>query len=99
MSKDTEAFYGTQDWKTVRTAYKKKVGGLCELCWAKGIATAGVYVHHKIPLTAETMMDPNIALSFDTLQLLCREHHDQVHDKKQRRYKVDDNGHVTIIGE
>lgn len=96
--KETLPFYGTQAWKDCRAAYRKKMRGLCELCLKEGKLTAGVMVHHKEPLTPETMNDPNIALNFDNLQLLCREHHAQAHGAPPKRFDLDDFGHVIIRG-
>ena len=95
--KEFQSFYGTPAWKACRAAYKKKVRGLCELCLKDGIYRAGEIVHHKTPLTAETVNDPDIALNFDNLMLVCRDHHAQLHDSRERRYKIDELGHVIPI--
>lgn len=97
MSKETAPFYGTEVWKQTRKAYKKAAGGLCEICLKQGLCTAGEFVHHRIPLTATNMNDPEIALSFDNLMLVCRKHHEQIHDKRKRRYKLDDMGRVIFM--
>ena len=91
-----QSFYGTQAWKKCRESYTKKVGGLCELCLKSGVFTPGEIVHHKQPLTAETVNNPEIALSFDNLMLVCREHHAQLHDARKPRYKIDELGRVII---
>ena len=46
-------FYGSQQWKNCRRAFRNAKGGLCEACLAKGLITPGAEVHHKIPLTPE----------------------------------------------
>lgn len=97
--KDFQAFYGSPAWKKCRAAYKKKARGLCEMCLQQGLFTAGEVVHHKQPLTAETVNNPDIALDFSNLMLLCRKHHAEVHEVNKRRYVIDEYGHVTIIGE
>ena len=96
--KDFQSFYGTQAWKNCREAYKKKACGLCEMCLKEGRFTAGEIVHHRTPLTAETVNNPEIALSFDNLELLCRDHHAQVHNGTPRRYDIDELGRVTARG-
>lgn len=90
-------FYSGPAWKNVRKAYAKSVGGLCEVCLAKGIYTAGEIVHHKIHLNERNIRDPKVALSFDNLQLVCRNCHAEIHgDKKARqRFTVDAAGRVT----
>ena len=93
--KDTAPFYYTPAWKSCRKAYAKSKGGLCERCLSRGIYKAGEIVHHKLPLTPDTIKDPNIALNWNNLQLLCRDCHAAVH-KPGKRYKVDDLGRVII---
>ena len=63
-------------------------------------------MHHKTHLTPDNIDDPSVALNFDNLELLCREHHMQEHNdeinssrKRQRddqRYWIDDYGTVHI---
>lgn len=97
MREFASAFYNSPGWKETRRAYRKSVGGLCELCLKEGRYTAGEIVHHKIPLDPTNINNPDITLSWDNLQLVCREHHAQIHDRRKRRYKVDDMGRVTAI--
>lgn len=89
-------FYGSQEWKKCRENYKKMVGGLCEICKAKGMITPAEIVHHKTFLTTENLSDPTIALSFDNLQAVCRVHHEEIHGSP-KRYRVDESGQITII--
>ena len=89
-------FYSSPQWKKCRNAYKKSVGGLCERCRAKGLIVPGEIVHHKIHLNSVNMCDPNVALNFDNLELLCREHHVAEHGPT-RRYKVDEYGRVVGV--
>ena len=97
MAKEfANAFYKTKTWQHTRDAYMKSMEGICELCWANGIIKAGEIVHHRIPLTPENITDPNIALGWNNLQLVCRECHAHIHDNKQRRYKLDELGRVIF---
>lgn len=97
MREFAKAFYSSNAWKNCREAYKKKARGLCEICLAAGRYTPGEIVHHKKHLTPENINDPAIALSFDNLQLVCRECHAAIHRSKIPRYFVDKYGHVTGI--
>ena len=97
--KQTNPFYGSPAWKDCREAYKAKVHGLCELCLASGVYTPGEIVHHKIKLNAKNIDDPSVTLNFDNLQLVCREHHAQIHAASLKRYKVDEFGKVQTIGD
>ena len=51
MKPFAESFYKSQAWKKCRAAYAKYRGGLCESCFADGIITPGVIVHHKVHIT------------------------------------------------
>ena len=96
MKTFAEKFYKSQAWKNTRDQFMRSRGGLCELCWANGIAKAGEIVHHKVELTPDNINDVNIALGWDNLQLVCRECHAKYHDRRQRRYKLDELGRVII---
>lgn len=89
------AFYGSAEWKRCRAGYRKKVGGLCEMCMTSGLYTPGDIVHHIKPITAETVNNPAIALNWDNLMLLCFKHHEEIHSHKDRRYDILPDG--TII--
>lgn len=96
-------FYTTIHWIRCRDGYRKYRRGLCEECLKKGIIKAGTEVHHKIPLTIDNVRDPNIALNWDNLSLLCPECHQEIHrqlrengEQMHRRFKVDGNGKVIL---
>ena len=54
-------------------------------------------VHHKIPLTSETVKDPKVALNWENLELLCKTCHDSERERKQKRWSIDQAGKVTLI--
>ena len=91
------SFYKSSQWKLTRDVYAAAVGGLCEICWNNGLIKAGEIVHHKIKLTQENINDPDITLSWNNLQLVCRDCHAMLHrDEGDRRYRVDKDGNVII---
>lgn len=93
-----KSFYTSYAWEQTRKAYAKKARGLCEVCAAKGLIVPGEIVHHKIHLSPQNINDPNITLSFDNLQLVCRACHAEIHERqRKRRYTVDENGHVSAV--
>lgn len=94
MKPFAERFYKSQAWKKTAAAYAKSKQNLCELCKQEGRITPGEIVHHKIELTPENINNPDITLSANNLQLVCREHHAQIHDKRKRRYRIDELGRV-----
>ena len=100
-SQEVEAFYVTWTWRKCRTAFAKSKGNLCENCLKHGIIEPGskdqpLEVHHKIPLTADNVNDPNVTMNWDNLELLCKKCHDEQKAKKPKRWRVDANGRVTI---
>lgn len=95
MKDFAQSFYTSRAWADARQAYRQQAGGLCERCLSRGLITPGEIVHHKIHITPANINDPSITLSFDNLELVCRECHAVAHGAKRKRYKVDEFGHVT----
>lgn len=89
-------FYSSYLWVQCRKGYAKSVGGLCERCLKKGIYSPGEEVHHKVRLTAENVSDPDIALNWDNLELLCTQCHIEEHYTNRRRWKIDKDGALLI---
>lgn len=102
MKEYAEKFYNSRAWKQCRRAYAKSVGGLCEVCLAKGLYTPGQIVHHRIHISPENIDDPGVVLNWNNLQLVCYDCHRKIHEddinpnKKTKRYKVDERGRVFI---
>lgn len=97
MQEFAEKLYKSKAWQKCRKAYIAKVGGLCECCLAHGIYTPGEIVHHRIHLNPSNVSDPEVALSFKNLELLCRECHGKEHGKIEKRFKVDELGRVETV--
>ena len=89
-----QTFYFSPAWRQCRDAYAKQAGGLCERCLARGLFSPGEIVHHKIHLTPENITQPEIALSFDNLELVCRACHADEHQRIARRYHIGEDGTV-----
>ena len=79
-------FYSSKIWQDCRNEYAKRAHHLCEDCLRRGIYRPGVIVHHKIELDPITIENPEIALSFDNLELLCRDCHAARHDQSGGRW-------------
>ena len=94
MKEFAQQFYSSRPWQDTRRAYRKSVGGLCEECLKHGVYRAGEIVHHKIPIDPNNINNPNITLNWNNLVYLCRDCHGKMHDKKMRRYTVDEMGRV-----
>lgn len=101
MAKEfAKAFYSSKRWQQCRNEYAKQARHLCERCLLRGVIKPGEIVHHKIELTPDNINNPDIALSFDNLELVCRECHAELHDErnKHKRYVIGQNGEVVIDG-
>lgn len=97
MKEYARTFYSSKAWRDCRRAYAKSKGGLCERCLSRGIYKPGEIVHHKVYITPENIQDPAVTLSWDNLELVCRDCHAQEHDGLKKRYKVDGMGRVTAL--
>lgn len=97
MQEFAEKLYKSKAWQRCRKAYAAKVGGLCERCLARGIYTPGEIVHHRIHLNPSNVSDPEVALNFSNLELLCRKCHGEVHGNAEKRFEVDELGRVKAI--
>lgn len=98
---EVESFYTSWIWRKCRKAFAESKGNLCERCLSRGIVQPGskaqpLEVHHKIPLTADNVKDPNIALNWERLELLCKTCHDEERERNAKRWKVGEDGHVVI---
>ena len=89
-----KAFYASAQWIKCRKAYAKSKGGICERCKSNGLIVPGDEVHHKIRLTPQNILKPEIALNWDNLELLCKECHLKEHRKT--KWRDDDEGRVTL---
>ena len=94
MKPFAKAFYLSPQWRACRNAYMKKAGGLCERCYKEGLIKPAVIVHHRVHLNPSNIGEPSITLNFDNLEALCRECHEEVHRRGEKRYTVDKDGRV-----
>ena len=76
--KFAKPFYNSKAWKECQKAYKASKLGICERCGSAD----GTEVHHKITLNETNINDPNIALNFNNLELLCKTCHALHHNQK-----------------
>ena len=89
-----ERFYTTTAWRKARKAVLDGHGGLCQICFSKGLIEPAVHVHHKVHLTPENIDNPMIALDSSNLMALCEECHAEQH--RCKRWRVDALGHVRL---
>ena len=96
MARDfAKAFYASEAWKKTRASFAISRGWLCEECLAAGIYTPGKVVHHIVKLTPQNIHNPEIALSWGNLKLVCQDCHAKEHKGvTTERYFFDDDGNV-----
>lgn len=75
MQDFAKRFYQGKAWRSVREYVFRRDMGLCVRC-----GHPGEIVHHKIYLTPENIDTPEIALSPDNLETLCRTCHALEHE-------------------
>lgn len=79
-------FYSSAAWQACRNEYARDRHYLCENCLRRGIYKPGEIVHHKIELDPVNINNPEIALNFDNLELLCRDCHAAMHEQSGGRW-------------
>lgn len=73
-------FYNGIEWRTLSAKYVQDKGYRCEIC--KAMATQ---VHHKQAI--QTPEGWELRLSYDNLELLCTQCHNDRHDRFKKRKK------------
>lgn len=90
-------FYNSKKWRQVSADYKKKVGGLCERCRAKGFFIPAEITHHKIYLDETNIHDESLTYNFENLEALCLDCHNKEHfENKAKRWKFDETGRLIL---
>lgn len=99
-----KSFYHSKAWKKTRDSYAKSQHWVCERCLKRGTVSYGSIVHHIVHLTPENINNPDISLSFDNLELVCRKCHAELHpeiysnkDDEQLRYAFDSEGNLINL--
>ena len=98
MKDFAKTFYKSKAWQRVRESVMQRDGRLCVDCMKQGLYRPAEEVHHITELTPENINDPEISLNMDNLVSLCKECHQKRHGARERRYKVDEYGRVTLTG-
>ena len=100
-SKEVEGFYVSWTWRRCKKAFAESKGNLCERCLKRGIIQPGskerpLEVHHKMPLTADNITNPEIALNWANLELLCKKCHDEERERMKKRWSIGPDGRVIL---
>ena len=91
-----EQFYNSAAWRECRAAFLASKGWLCERHAAKGELEPATIAHHMTYLTQDNIHDPEISLSWENLEALCQQcHNDEHHGSGQeRKYYFDSEGNL-----
>ena len=100
-SPEIESFYTSWTWRKCRKAFAESKGNLCERCLKRGIIQPGskaqpLEVHHRTPLTPDNITDPDIALAWSNLELLCKQCHDEERERRVKRWRISPDGRVQV---
>lgn len=82
-------FYKSPAWLAARELKIMSVNGLCERC-----GQVGIEVHHKERLSIDNVNDSSISLNQYNLELLCRECHNQEHERFNKKIRFDNEGNL-----
>ena len=98
---EVESFYTSWTWRKCRKAFAEARGNLCECCLKRGIIQPGtkeqpLEVHHKVPLNADNVKNPDIALGWSNLELLCKQCHDEEKQRRAKRWRIGPGGKVIL---
>ena len=76
-------FYSSSEWRAVRKKALKEQHNECQRCKEKGKYRRATVGHHKKPVE----LFPELALSKDNIECLCRECHEKHHGRlKQSKF-------------
>ena len=77
---NTAPFYNTREWHELRERKRRAEHFECERCRSKGIHSQAYTVHHRKYLRKF----PELAMSYDNLELLCEQCHYEEHHKSEQ---------------
>lgn len=91
MQEFAKKFYKSKQWRRCRESFLESKSWRCNRCYDNPASIA----HHRIYLTPQNINDPNISLSWNNLEALCQNCHNEEHfGKKNQRYVVEADGKV-----
>ena len=82
--KERQMIYNTDRWRKLRASYLMN-HPLCERCQSQGTVREASDVHHKVSFmsTDDQIERESLAYDYDNLESLCRECHNEIHNKKK----------------
>lgn len=92
MQEYAKVFYKSKAWRQTARTYMTSQSYVCERCGAMG-----EICHHRKYITPLRINDPDITLSFDNLECLCRDCHGKEHMLKGSRTYFDADGNVERV--
>ena len=93
MRSTNTSFYNGKLWRKVSRLYLQSKCYVCERC-----GQPATICHHKVYLNDANKADPAIAYSFDNLEALCLDCHNNNHNtKNKRKIFFDSSGQVVGV--
>jgi 5-methylcytosine-specific restriction endonuclease McrA len=90
--KELHRFYKSKAWFIARNLKTNATQSKCERC-----GEVGEEVHHKTRLTVDNVNDVNISLNQDNLELLCKDCHNDEHERfKKKDVMFDEDGNFIV---
>ena len=89
-------FYLGKAWRACRRAYLAAKRWQCERCSTPDNPVPAKVVHHRQYITQDNINDPSVTLSWDNLQALCQDCHNEIHHARERgdRYSFGEDGAI-----
>ncbi len=67
-------FYDSAAWIKCRNSYMQSQNYVCEIC-----GDVAAICHHRIPITAANINNPDITFNWKNLQAVCQKCHNEIH--------------------
>ena len=92
MKEYAKSFYKSKAWQETRYAYLSSQHFICERC-----GCPAKIVHHKKYITPANINDPYITLSWDNLEALCQECHNEEHLQEYNQTFFNEDGEIEKV--
>ena len=93
----SKKLYNSKDWRNIRQIVLNRDFYICQVCGEPNCNT----VHHIVELTPVNINDIDITLNPENLITLCKQCHDEVHERNYRQevkwYAFDADGNLIKV--
>ena len=92
----SRGFLHELDMEEVQESLRKIEGDAVRALFEARSKDRPLEVHHKIQLTPENVKNPDIALGWNNLELLCKTCHEQEKERRAKRWRIGKDGKVSL---